>query len=85
VQIISSDYNLHKSEAEAFPAPFGSEPARERAQRTASAGLAQTPVAVADRDLCYLIYAYAKNAASDLTREQLHQLAAAMAHEVDHE
>ncbi len=38
-----------------------------------------------NRDLCYLIYAYAKNAASDLTREQLHQLAAAMAHEVDDE
>ena len=38
-----------------------------------------------NRDLCYLIYAYAKNAASDLTREQLHHLAAAMAHEVDDE
>jgi len=38
-----------------------------------------------NRDLCYLMYAYAKNAASDLTKEQLHQLAAAMAHEVDDE
>ena len=38
-----------------------------------------------NRDLCYLICAYAKNVASDLTSEQLDQLAAAMAQEVDDE
>lgn len=38
-----------------------------------------------NRDLCYPSYAYPKNAASDPTREQLHQLATAMAHEVGDE
>lgn len=35
----------------------------------------------ARREHCYLVYAYAKNAQSDLTREQLKQLARIMKQE----
>ena len=36
-------------------------------------------------DLCYLIYAYAKNVAADLTKEQLRRLADVIDMEVNHE
>lgn len=36
-----------------------------------------------DADLCYLVYAHAKNEAADLSREQLQRLARAMLAEVD--
>src|SRR5262245_33155820 len=38
---------------------------------------------LAEDDRIYLLYAYAKNAQSDLTREQLRQLGAAMRREFD--
>nr|WP_297461210.1 type II toxin-antitoxin system RelE/ParE family toxin [uncultured Halomonas sp.] len=34
------------------------------------------------KEQCYLVYAYAKNAAADLTRDQLHRLAAVIEAEV---
>lgn len=37
------------------------------------------------RERCYLVYAYAKNAAADLTQEQLHRLAAVIDEEVQDE
>ena len=36
------------------------------------------------REQCYLIYAYAKNVASDLSKEQLHRLADVIEAEVKH-
>ena len=36
-------------------------------------------------DQCYLVYAYAKNVAADLTREQLHRLADVIEMEVNRE
>ena len=36
------------------------------------------------RDQCYLVYAYAKNVAADLTRDQLRRLAEVMDVEVNH-
>lgn len=36
------------------------------------------------KDQCYLVYAYAKNVATDLTKEQLHRLADVIDAEVKH-
>ncbi len=37
------------------------------------------------KERCYLVYAYAKNKASDLTKDQLQRLAATIALEIQHE
>ncbi len=37
------------------------------------------------KEQCYLVFAYAKNVAADLTQEQLHRLAAVIDMEVRHE
>ncbi|SJM93567.1 Toxin HigB-2 [Crenothrix polyspora] len=37
------------------------------------------------KECCYLVYAYAKNEASDLTQDQLKQLAAVIEVEIHHE
>ncbi len=37
------------------------------------------------QERCYLVYAYAKNVAADLTQEQLQRLAAVIESEVSHE
>lgn len=37
------------------------------------------------KEQCYLVYAYAKNVAADLTKAQLHRLAEVIESEVDHE
>ena len=36
------------------------------------------------KEQCYLVYAYAKNMASDLSKEQLHRLAAVIDEEISH-
>jgi hypothetical protein len=39
----------------------------------------------ASKERCYLVYAYAKNKTSDLTKDQLQTLADAIAFEIQHE